>query len=248
MMHTMSWRLLPMPILGERDGGPAEFLLILGVIILGIAGVVLAQWADAKRRRELAEFARANGFEFLAKPPFERFAAYRPLQPFDAGHSRSAANLLYGPRNGIDWELFDYRYVTGSGKSRQTYHVGVAAAKVGLAFPAMQIRPEGLFDKLAAAVGFDDIDFESEEFSRRYYVKSANRKLAYDLLHPQMLEYLLGLPKLHWQFSGPRVLICKTGRYGVADLPGIMTAIEGFLARVPEFVRQDIGAPARQTA
>lgn len=50
---------------------------------------------------------------------------------------------------------------------------------------------EGIFSKIAQAVGYDDIDFESHEFSRKYCVRSRNKKFAYDICNPRMIEYLL---------------------------------------------------------
>ncbi|MCZ6810529.1 MAG: hypothetical protein O7D97_00875, partial [Planctomycetota bacterium] len=58
--------------------------------------------------------------------------------------------------------------------------------------PDLLIRREGMFDKLAGAFGFDDIDFESAEFSKRFYVKSPDKRFAYDVIHPRMMEFLLG--------------------------------------------------------
>ena len=57
--------------------------------------------------------------------------------------------------------------------------------------PPLLIRPEGFFDKIAGAFGFDDIDFESVEFSKRFYVKSTDKRFAYDVLHPRMMQFLL---------------------------------------------------------
>ncbi len=57
--------------------------------------------------------------------------------------------------------------------------------------PDLLIRREGLFDKLAGAFGFDDIDFESVEFSRRFHVKSPDKRFAYDVIHARMMEFLL---------------------------------------------------------
>jgi len=57
--------------------------------------------------------------------------------------------------------------------------------------PDLLIRREGVFDRLAGVLGFDDIDFESEEFSRAFYVKSSDKKFAYDVVHPRMMEWLL---------------------------------------------------------
>jgi hypothetical protein len=50
-----------------------------------------------------------------------------------------------------------------------------------------------LFDKIAGAFGFDDIDFESEAFSRRFHVKSSDRRFAYDVIHPRMMEFLMNV-------------------------------------------------------
>ena len=58
-------------------------------------------------------------------------------------------------------------------------------------FPELIIEPEGFFSKIAQAIGFDDIDFESLEFSKRYKVKSPDKKFAYDVCNAQMIDYLL---------------------------------------------------------
>ena len=52
-------------------------------------------------------------------------------------------------------------------------------------------RGEGLFDKLRGALSFGDIDFESEAFSRRFHVASSDKKFAYDVVHPRMMEWLM---------------------------------------------------------
>jgi hypothetical protein len=57
--------------------------------------------------------------------------------------------------------------------------------------PTLFIRREGIFDALSRAFGFDDIDFESVEFSKRFYVKSSDKRFAYDVIHPPVMEYLL---------------------------------------------------------
>ena len=46
-------------------------------------------------------------------------------------------------------------------------------------------------DKIAGALGFHDINFESSEFSRKFHIKCADKKFAYDVIHPRMMEFLL---------------------------------------------------------
>ena len=57
--------------------------------------------------------------------------------------------------------------------------------------PDVLLRREGLFDRMAGALGFDDIDFESVEFSRRFHVKSSDKRFAYDLIDAGMMQFLL---------------------------------------------------------
>src|SRR5262249_36920644 len=146
-----------------------------------------------------------NGLDFTAYPG-DVHDRYSVFAPFEQGRSRRSNNCLSGQRGELKWEIFDYRYVTGNGKNQTTHHWGIVAAWSRVVSQPMEIGPENFFDKIAAAGGFDDIDFESEEFSKAFYVKCANRKFAYDVIDPQMMEFLLKAPKLSWQFAGPIVL------------------------------------------
>ena len=46
-------------------------------------------------------------------------------------------------------------------------------------------------------MGFDDIDFESHEFSKKFVVRSKDKKFAYDFCNAQMIDYLLGHPDIN---------------------------------------------------
>ena len=45
--------------------------------------------------------------------------------------------------------------------------------------------------KLGQMIGFDDIDFESAEFSRSFTVRSKDKRFAYDICNARLMEYLL---------------------------------------------------------
>jgi uncharacterized protein DUF3137 len=213
---------------------------ILIFAIVAVAAVVIGSIYESHRRKELAAFAGRSGLEFT--PDAGGYAdRYTDFTPFGQGSGRTASNLIYGRRRGVDWEMFDYRYTTGSGKRRTTHRYGIVVARVRLEFPRMTMRPEGVFDKIASLAGFDDINFESEEFSRRYHVKSQDRQRVYDLIHPKMMEYLLTLPSAHWQFGPGVVMLIRGGRYDAAELERAMGMIEGFLSRVPSYARDEMG-------
>jgi hypothetical protein len=57
--------------------------------------------------------------------------------------------------------------------------------------PDISIRRENSVDRLASAIGIDDIDFESAEFNSLFRVRSSSKRFAYDLIHPRMMEFIL---------------------------------------------------------
>ena len=121
---------------------------------------------------------------------------YPKLGLFDHGRQRYAYNTLTGTiqvaGRSYDVQMGDYRYTEGSGKNQHTYRVSYLVATVPFPFvPDLNIHREGLFDNVVQAIGFADIDFESAEFSRKYSVQSPDRRFAYALIHPRMIEYFL---------------------------------------------------------
>lgn len=83
------------------------------------------------------------------------------------------------------------------------HHYSIYSLILPKSFPELEIKPSGFFSKLGQAFGFDDIDFESVEFSKRYQVKCGDKKFAYDIRNALMIDWLLG------QQRQPR----RTGRY-----------------------------------
>ena len=223
-------------------GGP--FACFGAFIALAVVLFIVSAVQAKKRREALAAAAAQLGFNFSPDPGDQVFNQYdgMGLVPFGQGRSRRASNLLFGQRNGLFWEFFDYQYTTGSGKNRTTHRYAIAAAKVPLAFPPTRIRPEGMFDKLKGLFGFEDINFESEEFSRRYHVSCPERKRAFDLVHPKMIEFLLAVEARDWQLSGPVLMLARAGTHQPPDVVRSMQLAEQFLSLVPEYLRQDLAA------
>ncbi|HXE42850.1 MAG TPA: DUF3137 domain-containing protein, partial [Candidatus Baltobacteraceae bacterium] len=58
-------------------------------------------------------------------------------------------------------------------------------------FPDLTIRHENFFLKIAEVFGYQDIKFESAEFSKTFNVRCQDKKFAYDVCNGKMMEYLL---------------------------------------------------------
>ncbi len=175
-------------------------LVVLVVAVIGVAAY-LSHLAEKKRREGLAAVARGLGLRFSADRRRNHARRFDHFEIFTRGKDRYAHNTLEGELELGPWSCAvragDYHYITEStdsdGRTSTTTH-RFSYFLVHLPFddtPTLTIRREGVFDKLAASFGFDDIDFESAEFSRKFHVKSSDKRFAYDVIHPRMMELLL---------------------------------------------------------
>lgn len=216
-------------------------LFIIAVFVaLAIVMIVISHHQQKRRREAMFLLATRLGLQFDPSPG-DVHSRYEGFSPFGVGSSRRSSNQLSGRIGEIDFECFDYKYTTGSGKNKNTHRYGIVAANVRLLLPRLTIRPEGLFDKVVALAGWDDINFESEEFSRRYHVKCEDRKAAYDLIHPKMIEFFLASPARNWQFGGTRILLIQRGSLAPEAIEESIRLIAGFVQLIPGYVRQDLG-------
>lgn len=230
-----------------------------GILIgLGIALLLVFAYfghlAEKKRREELAALARSLGFRFDPGPDRGHDEEYGHFEIFRRGHSRVARNTLAG-RLTVDDRLYrvvagDFRYqvTSGSGKNRSTHTYRFSYVIVELPFhpPDLLIRPEGMFDKLAGVFGFDDIDFESEEFSRKFYVKSSDKQFAYDVVHPRMMEFLLkGLPAALDVEQGRLCFADGHRRWTPEQFRRRLDYLERFLALWPEHLMVQLDGGGR---
>ena len=173
------------------------FVLLLLALLAGLLAYGMS--VEARNRRVALEFVAAR-LDLDFDPGADR-SIHRAFghSLFKRGSSRQATNNISGVMEicgyPVGVRMADYRYDTGSGKSRQTHRISFACFRLPfVGTPDLLIRTEGLGDKLLGGMGFDDIDFESEEFSRRFWVKSGDKRFAYDVIHPGMMEFFLEGP------------------------------------------------------
>jgi hypothetical protein len=189
-----------------------EPLVIVGFIAIAAVVVVLGYLSSLKRREAMAAVAAKLGLQFA--PHKDRVLArrYEFLDKLRAGADRYAYNILSGDYQGHGVTLFDYHYRTGSGKDTHHHYISFFILHLSASFPELVIGPEGFFSKIAQAVGYDDIDFESHEFSRRFCVRCPDKKFAYDVCNARMIEYLLSNADLAIEIEGGALAISFSSR------------------------------------
>lgn len=170
--------------------------IIVGFVAIFIVVAVLGHLAAQKRRQAMMALAARLGLHFDPSKRRDLARRYEFIDRMRAGRDRYAFNILSGNYQGHDVVLFDYHYKTGSGKDTHHHYLSFFILRLPRTFPELTIGPEGFFSKIAQAVGYDDIDFESHEFSRKFCVRSKDKKFAYDVCNARMIEYFLANPDL----------------------------------------------------
>jgi len=188
-----------------------EPILIVGVLLLAM-GVVgfLAYRAEQKRSEGLRRVAEEMGFEYAANGTADGLRAHYPgFHLFTQGRKPDVRNLLRGKAGGLEVAIFDYSYVTGSGKSRRTWRQTVLAFEINdVDLPGFSLRPEMWFHKIGQWFGYKDIDFESHpKFSRMYLLRSGEKEDdVRALFNDHVLEYYESHPNVCTEGCGGRLV------------------------------------------
>lgn len=213
--------------------------ILFGVLL--IAGVIWGMVAARRRREAMAELAAHLGLGFRPGKDHALADGVSFLNKLRKGSNRYAFNILEGDYRGHRVRVFDYHYETHSHSSKggtRTHHhyFSFFILFVPHPFPELTIAPESVFSKLAQMVGYDDIDFESAEFSSAFVVRSNDKRFAYDICNPGMMEYLLGNRDLTLEFDGPAIALAFNKRLAPAQIEHNLNRLLGVRSLIPEYL------------
>jgi hypothetical protein len=211
-------------------------LVIVGFIAIAVVVGILGYVSALKRREAMAAVAAKLGLHFAPGKNREMARRYRFLDKLRIGSSRYAFNILSGSYKGHDLILFDYHYRTGSGKNTQHHYISFFVLHLTASFPELVIGPEGVFSKIAQAIGYDDIDFESHEFSRKFCVRSGDKKFAYDVCNARMIEYLLSNTDLSVEIEGNSLAISFSRRLSPERIEPNLNRLITVRSLLPEYL------------
>lgn len=204
-----------------EQGLPIVFFVLIAALVLVIA--YFGHQAEKKRRAAMRVVARGLGLSYDHNRNRGMASRYRFLNEMNQGDSRYAFDVMEGEFGGFPVVAFGFHYATHSTDSkgrRKTHHhyLNYVTLTQEKSFPELRIYPEGFFSKLGQMLGFDDIDFESIEFSKAFVVRSKDRKFAYDICHTGMMEHLLRDRGLKMEIEGTTVALIYSGEFKPEDV------------------------------
>ena len=235
LLATASMAVFPLPFFG----------FFVAIIVLVILGVIYGAKARKARIMALSGWARRHGFHYTPDEVSTIENRFGTFKCFTQGSNRYGYNVMRGEHRGLDTWAFDYHYETYSTDSkgrRTTHHHHFSALIVDsrLALKPLTLRPEGFFDKMKGVFGFDDIDFESAEFSRKFWVTAPDKRWAYTVISQRTMEFLLESPRFKVEMLGPWVLVYRGSRFKPREFDEALRMAHGILERLPKDVVKEL--------
>ena len=103
-------------------------------------------------------------------------------------------------------------------------------------FPEMSIRPKRHDFDHDVVPRLTERPFESVEFSQSFRVATADRRFAYDICHPRVMEYLLGHPDLSVQFRGNNIALGFQRHLTAASIPPRLNPLVEIRMLLPKYL------------
>jgi len=214
----------------------AVFVVAGGAIALV---AYLRYQARQRRIREVAALAQRLGFTFSADDVDH--AVDMPFKLFGEGDGRKVELVMSGTHNGRPLRMFDYWYYDESSngqnsRSRSYHRFTCALLTLPAACPPLRLTHEDFLTRLGEHLGLHDVEFEYDDFNRRFRVKCNEQKFAFALFDGQMMQWLLEADTFQsFEVVGPWVLLADS-RLEPARWLDLGSWLDQFQARVPPVV------------
>ena len=215
--------------------------VFVAVVVLVIIGAIFNAIAQSKRREGLIELARRLNLNFDAGIHYSIPDQFSFLKQLDQGDNRYATNVLSGNYRQNEVLVFDYHYETHSTDSKgntqtENHWFSFFILTLPAIFPDLTIRHSNFFTKVAEVFGYQDIKFESAEFSKSFCVRSPDKKFAYDVCNAKMMEYLLANRDLSIEIENEVIALAFNTRLSVEQIEFNLQRLVEIRSRLPEYL------------
>jgi hypothetical protein len=221
----------------QYSGAMGVVVFVLILVLVGV-GIWYGWYAKQKRREALARMAASLGLQYEREDPYGLVGL--PFELMQRGDGQGVENVMDGSWQGVALREFDYWYYTEStdskGNTSKSYHYfSCALTEVPIDAAALTISHENVFTRIGDHLGFEDIQFESEDFNRAYRVRCKDQKFATDLVDARMMQWLLPQEGWGFEFTGP-FLLAYSKRRKPTDLIPLLGTLRAFRDHIPRVV------------
>jgi hypothetical protein len=215
-------------------------VVFVAVFIIVVIGAIYSAIAARKRREGLLGLAQRLKLNFAPEPDYGLAERFGFLKNLAQGDNRYAYNALSGTYQNDDVLAFDYHYQVTThdknGSHTTHYRFSFFILQMPVSFPDLTIRRENFLSKIAEVFGYQDIKFESAEFSKTFNVRSPDKKFAYDVCNAKMMEYLLANRDLSIEIENEVIALAFNTRLSVEQFEFNLQRLVEIRSRLPEYL------------
>lgn len=207
------------------------FFVFVGFIAFTALNIVLRSHFEDKRTENLKTVADDLGMEFSDAEDAALLSKLQSFKTFQIGRKRKMKNVMKAETDEAKLAIFEYSYRVGSGKNSRNVRFTMAAMEQsGVRFPDFSARPEGLLDRMGAAVGFQDIDFDHHpEFSNAFVLKGENEVAIRSFFEPAILDLFATKKDAYVEAGRDLITLRKHGRQKPEQIAEFMSEAYEFL-------------------
>jgi hypothetical protein len=188
-------------------------VFVFVLIFFGIAAAVVIYQYKSRQARVSGVNAVAQSIGFTFSPKDTERLVDMPFVLFAKGSKRRIELVISGVHNGLPLRMFDYWYYDEQsdgqgGRNRQYHRYTCALATIPAACPRLTVGHENFFTRLGDHFGLKDVEFEYDDFNKRFRVKCTDQKFAFSLFDGKMMQWLMGADG--WsdiEIDGPWILL-----------------------------------------
>lgn len=231
-----------------------EKIFFILFIIAGIASVgapiyvfIYIPVMDKRRSKALQGIAGKLKLKFSCDDQFDIWNSHSYHFLFQKGNSSEATNIIYGLYKGKTLYCFDYYYFDlcdkrkNSNVNKWSFYCVLYDFNHKVHMKCLYIKPEGFLDKIEDEVGFEHINFESYEFNRKFYVKGEDKKFAYGVIHPRMMEFFLqNKVPYSFELKDHSILLYKKGKLNAQEVECMLDTMANFVGLLPEYLLEQL--------
>jgi hypothetical protein len=218
-------------------------LVLAGIALAGIGGLAGAVLGlERFRRGKFSAGAAERGWTYARRD--RTVPQCWESWPFGTGRHRRAVHVLRGQVGDRDCIAFEYSFrhrVPGGpqGTAEAVSTWSVAAVALPTYLPRIAVSRRGPLGRVAAALGRQGLELESEDFNRRFSVRTDDPRLAFAVLHPQMMAALLDGPFFDFRVECADALSCWPGRLRLEEVDQRLGFLRQVVDNVPAHVWRD---------
>lgn len=215
--------------------------LLFPLFVVAVVTIIIYKSIQKKRRREAFwAWANGRGWSFSETDPFGILNLSFPL--LGRGDGRGFDHVVWGNYEGLQFKEADYWYYVRSrsskgGSTRNYSYFTILLIDLPAHLPHLSISRESLLSRIADALSFRDIEFESGDFNKAFQVKADDREFAFKVIDAGMMQWLMALrTDFAFDLLGSQLLVACRRLGTTGEVEAMMSTTNGFVDAIPQLV------------